>query len=105
MEDSKDIITAVIMFCLIAGVLIFTGRKDSNKSIEYEFTFKQLKDYFFKKHYCKDCNSSLKRFSKDEFLGEGWTKHPGTVAYSKNYKRTFYLKCPACSRIYTSDDF
>jgi uncharacterized protein with PIN domain len=105
MPDSVIItLTIVIVFTIFVVGFIF-ARYGNNKSYEVELTFDQIKDYFFKKHNCKDCNSRLKRISKDEFLGEGWSNDMGTYSYSKKYRRTYFLKCPKCNRFYTCDDY
>jgi len=98
-----------IGFILIIGFFIIFGflssRYGNNKNYQAEFTTDQIKDYFFKKHWCKDCNVQLKRISEKEYLGEGWTNMSGDYSYGKKYKVSFFLKCPNCNRAYTSDDF
>lgn len=101
--------STVVGILVIAGLFIVAGvigvRYGNNKHFEAELTPDQIKDYFFKKHYCKDCNTKLKRISKKEYLGEGWSNRMGNYSYSKKYKVTYFLNCPNCNRLYTSDDY
>ncbi|RAV23406.1 hypothetical protein [Paenibacillus contaminans] len=94
---------------VIASIIIILGflgaRYGNNKHYEAKLTFDQMKDYFLKKHDCKDCNTKLKRITKKEYLGEGWTRMMGNFSYSKKYRVTYYLKCPVCNRLYTSEDY
>ncbi|HZG16476.1 MAG TPA: hypothetical protein VE710_15910 [Candidatus Bathyarchaeia archaeon] len=103
-HDFADIVVALVIgFFLIFGFI--GSRYGNNKNYEAEFNTDQIKDYFFKKHKCKDCNVQLKRISEKEYIGEGWTNMSGDYSYGKKYKVTFFLKCPNCNRVYTSDDF
>jgi len=99
----------ILSVLILTGILIIVGfllaRYGNNKSYEIELSIDQIKDYFLRKHYCKDCNTRLKRISKKKFLGEGWSNIMDTYSYSKKYKVTYYLSCPSCNRRYTSDDY
>jgi transcription elongation factor Elf1 len=88
------ILVAIIM---IVGLLM--ARFGNSKHYEIELTFKQLKDYYLKKHYCKSCNNRLKRRVKDE----GWSGILNTSSYAKKYKRTYDLHCSICGRSYQSE--
>jgi len=97
------VIIAIVACLVVIGILL--ARIGPNRTYESELTLDQIRDYFFKRHHCKDCATKLKRISKDEFLGEGWSMEFGKFAYRQNYKRTYFLKCPNCFRMYTSDDY
>lgn len=100
------VVVGVIAVASIIIILGFLGaRYGNNKHYETKLTFDQMKDYILKKHDCKDCNTKLKRISKKEYLGEGWTNMMGKYSYSKKYGVTYNLKCPVCNRLYTSDDY
>jgi ribosomal protein L37AE/L43A len=106
MEISNEtvlIILLIVLVIFIGGFLV--ARYGNNKSFEVALTPDQIKDYFLKKHNCKDCSTKLKRIPKDEFLGEGWSSFMGTYSYKKNFRRTYFLKCPNCQKTFTSDDY
>lgn len=99
-----ELIIYILAGCVFVILLLFM-RVSPGKTYESELTWDGIRDYFFKKHDCKDCNARLKRIAKDEFLGEGWSTGVGGFSYREKYKRTYFLKCPNCFRMYTSDDY
>ncbi|AZN41629.1 hypothetical protein [Paenibacillus albus] len=63
------------------------------------FSFGEAKEYFFTKHYCKHCNTQLKRSSTKAFKGKGWSKSAvdGEFMFGEKYDMKFSLKCPNCN--------
>jgi transcription elongation factor Elf1 len=94
-------ILILVAIIIIAGLLL--ARFGNSRHYEIELTFKQLKDYFLKKHYCMSCNNKLKRRAKEEYKGEGWSDIMNTFSYAKKYKRIYDLHCSICGRSYQSE--
>lgn len=97
------IIYIIVMLIVLAIYVFFFGIPKGYR-VETSLTLVQVKDYFIKKHYCKDCHEKLKRISHDEYKGTGWTKSMGEFKYGEQYKVAVHLECPNCKRVYTSDD-
>ncbi|RAP77167.1 hypothetical protein DL346_01315 [Paenibacillus montanisoli] len=100
----------ILMLCILVTAVIgiggyFAARYGGGRSYEIELTLDEVKDYFFKRHRCRDCDTKLKRIANDEYLGEGWTNNMGTHSYSKQYKRSYHLQCPKCLRRYSAEDY
>ncbi|QNK60353.1 hypothetical protein [Paenibacillus sp. PAMC21692] len=94
-------ILILVAIIIIAGLLL--ARFGNSRHYEIELTFKQLMDYYLKKHYCKSCNNRLKRIAKDEYKGEGWSSIMNTSTHAKKYKRTYEMHCSNCGRSYQSE--
>lgn len=107
--DESTFWLGVIIVCLILIVLfIIKYGFPTGYSFRLTLSIAQFKYYFLIKHYCKECNTRLKRISHKEYKGKGWSKslnEPGEYHYGEKYELTFDLNCLNCNRTYTLDDF
>ncbi|BFT71565.1 hypothetical protein PAENIP36_30070 [Paenibacillus sp. P36] len=93
----------IIFFVILLIIFIFKYGVQPGISVSASLTSKEIKDYFLKKYYCKECKTRLKRESQKAFKGKGWSESMESI-YGEKYEITYRLKCPTCNRVYTSDD-
>ncbi|BBH20458.1 hypothetical protein Back11_18030 [Paenibacillus baekrokdamisoli] len=107
--DIDLILFFVVLLVIIIVILVFAMNYKSfgskyNRSYVTEISIKEIKAYYFKKQYCKECNQRLVRAKEKEFIVEGWDSINGTHFYGKKYRVIIFLKCPICMKKYKLED-